>query len=179
MAIYLKRLAKGLLYAGLSLYVIFHEFGTNSLGSYHRWGEAISKWAKTQSGFVSTIADLLYFILILGALIYLVKGVFFLMSLNVEEVPAVEVSLKELFRKPCTSSGDDTENIDRIKRYRDSKLAAMTNSDAAKEYKKTAWVDGLTSDSGPHTQATRRYINAQLAAKTNEQGYQWLKDHRD
>jgi hypothetical protein len=54
-------------------------------------------------------------------------------------------------------------------------MSTMTNAEGAEEYKKTAWVDGLTSDNGKHTQSLKRYIDSSLAAKTNEDGYNWLK----
>lgn len=175
MKIYGNRLVKGILYTGISLYTICHEFGTNWLGSNNRWRDSISEWAETQSDFVSWMASFFIFLIVLFALIFFQKGVYYLFTINVETVPAVDTPLSVKFGKPCGHSDDEGDNIEKFKRYRDSKLSTMTNSEAAEEYKKTAWVDSISSDNGKHTQSVRRYINAKLSAKTNEQGYEWMK----
>ena len=42
MKIYPKRLLKAFAYTGASLFIIFHEFGTNELGANVRWRDSLS-----------------------------------------------------------------------------------------------------------------------------------------
>jgi hypothetical protein len=177
MKIYLKRLLKGVLYSGLSLYYMFHEFGTNWLGSNAKWNDLATSWAQSNGDVALAIVPFLFFVLNIASLIYFIKGLYFLRTMHVEKLSTFEMPLSELFRTPsCDTEDSEYSNIDKIKKYRDSKMTTMTNEQAAEEYKKTAWLDGLTSDSGKNTQSVKRYVNSSLAAKSNEQGYQWLKE---
>jgi len=175
MKTFVKRLLKGLIYTGLSLFFIFHEYGTNSLGSNHKWGDSVSVWAETQSGFVQGASSLFMFVLGFAALIYLVKGVYFITSAHTGKNPVFENSLREKFSKSCSGFDGDNKNIERIKAYRESKLSTMMNSEAAEEYKSTAWIDSLAANGGKKAQATIRFIDSQLAARSNEDGYNFLK----
>jgi hypothetical protein len=175
MEIYGKRLVKGILYTGISLYAICHEFGTNWLGSNNKWKDSISRWAENQPDFISWMSSLFVFLMTFIALALLAKGIYYLCSMHLEKVPAVDTPWSVKFAKPCGNSDDEGDNIEKFQKFRDSKLSTMTNSEAAEEYKKTAWVDSLSSDNGKHTQSVKRYINSKLSAKTNEQGYNWLK----
>jgi hypothetical protein len=176
MAIYAKRFIKGVLYTGISAYYICHEHGTNELGSNNKWEEAVSKWAEGQSAFVSGATSWAMFILSLFILALFAKGLYYLFTMHVESVPSIdETSLIEKLTIGGGPSNNDEDNIDRIKKYRDSKLSAMPNSKAAAEYKKTAWIDAIPKHGGSRTQSVRRYINSQLSAKSNEQAYEWLK----
>lgn len=175
MEIYLNRLVKGVLYTGIGAYTICHEFGTNWLGSNNRWKDSISKWAENQPDFISWLSSFFVFLMALIALVLFAKGIYYLCTMHLEEVPAIDTTFAEKMRTPCTGYGNEGNNIEKFKQYRDAKLSAMSNSAAAEEYKKTAWVDSLTSDNGKHTQSVKRYINSQLAAKTNEQAYEWMK----
>jgi hypothetical protein len=176
MKIYIKRLLKGLLYTGLSFFYAFHEYGTNSLGSKVKWNDLATSWAQNQGDVVVAIVPFLFFILNVAAFVYLIKGGYFLMTMHVEKISTFEVPLSVMFSKPVSGyENSEFSNIDKIKKYRDSKMTTLMNSDAVGEYKKTAWLDGLTSDSGKNTQSLKRFVNASLAAKSNEQGYEWLK----
>jgi hypothetical protein len=175
MEIYVKRLVKGILYTGIGAYTACHEYGTNWLGSNNRWRDSIAKWAENQSDFVSWMASFSVFLMTFIALALLAKGIYYLYTMHLEEVPAIDTTFAEKMRTPCTRHNSGGDNIEKFKQYRDAKLSAMSNYAAAEEYKKTAWVDSLGSDNGRHTQSARRYINSQLASKTNEQGYNWLK----
>jgi hypothetical protein len=175
MKIYPIRLLKAVAYSGASVFIIFHEFGTNSLGADVRWRDTLSRWGESQSAFIEGLVSFLIFVVMVAALVYLVKGFYYFCSLNVEKNPVFENSLKTKFSKPCSGLDGNSSNIERMKQYRDAKLSIMENSLAAEEYKKTAWVDGLTMDGGKHTQTTKRFIDASLAAKTFEEGYLWLR----
>ena len=175
MKIYPKRLLKAFCYTGASLFFIFHENGTNWLGSDVRWGELINRWGSKQSGFVGGLAEFVVMAFSVLALIYLIKGYYYFNTLHIEKNPVFENSIRDKFRKPCSGYDGDESNLEKFKTYRDSKMSTMMNSEAAQEYKKTAWVDSLTSDNGKSTQSVKRYINANLAAKTNTEGYNWLK----
>jgi hypothetical protein len=176
MKIYLKRLVKGLAYLGTSTFVIFHEFGTNSLGSENKWMPQIESWAATQTNFVETLTMVLLIIAMIAVLIYALKGVFYLTTLHIEKHPIFEVSFKQMMA-PVGPSKNSVSNLEKMQAYRDAKMSTMTNEDAAREYMKTAWVDSLISDNGRSTQSTKRYIDSCLSAKTNEDGYNWLKNH--
>lgn len=175
MKIYLNRFFKGIFFTGVSLFFIFHEYGTNYLGSNHRWRDMILSWGDAHSGIFSTLASIFVFLMSFLSLIYLCKGVYFLFTCHMEKFAPLDTSLAEKFKKPCSGYEDSDSNIENFKKYRNAKMATMTNSEAAAEYKKTAWVDGLTSDNGKNTKSVKRYIDSQLAAKSNEQGYNWLK----
>jgi hypothetical protein len=146
MKIYGKRLLKGLIYTGLSLFVIFHEFGTNFLGAKEKWMPMISHWAENQSTFVYGLTKFLMFVAIVAALVYLVKGIYFLCTMHIQKNGVFEVPLSVMFSKPVSGFEGQGNGIDRMKQYRNAKMSTMTNAEGAEEYKKTAWVDGLTSD---------------------------------
>ena len=97
------------------------------------------------------------------------------MTLHIEKHPAFENSIREKFRAPCSGFDGDESNLEKMREYRDSKMSAMMNNEKVIEYTKTAWIDGLTSYNGKSTQSVKRYINAQLSCKSNEDGYLWLK----
>jgi hypothetical protein len=67
------------------------------------------------------------------------------------------------------------QNIENLKRYRNAKMSTMSNSAAAEEYRKTAWIDGLSGVAGYQTKITRNYINAKLGNMSNENGVKWAK----
>jgi len=79
-----------------------------------------------------------------------------------------------------TYSGDSGtgqyQNIDRVKAYRNSAMNLMTSEDAAKEFKQTAWLDGVDSCSGENAERAKKYINSTLSLKDNESALKWLKE---
>ena len=174
MKIYINRFFKGIIYTGISLFFIFHEFGTGTLGANIRWRESTIEWAEKQSGFMSSLVEFLFFAIIFISLIYLIKGIYFLCTIHIERNTVFEIPISVMFSKPSTGF-EDKDNIDRIKKYRDAKLSTMMNSEASEEYMKTAWIDSLEKNKGTSTQTVIRYINSKLAAKSNEEGYSWLK----
>ncbi len=178
MKIYLNRLLKGILFTGLSIFVIFHEYGTNYLGSNHRWREAILDWGETQTGFVSNLTSIAVFLMAFLSLIYLCKGVYYLCTCHLESFSPLDTSLAEKLRKPCSGYDGSESNIDKIIKYRDAKFSAMTNEQMVKDYKATAWLDSLKSNNTPNAGKAREYINSKLSAMDNETAYKWLKNHK-
>ena len=73
------------------------------------------------------------------------------------------------------SSDEEYKSIERLKKYRDGKLSIMDNESAAKEYKKTLWLDGLGTTSGKSTKRAKKYINGKLSIMDNESAYKFLK----
>ena len=167
--IYINRLLKGVIFAGASLFFMFHEFSPSSLGIEVNWQTAIERWAQNQSEFMSGLTQFLYFVAVVASLIFLVKGFYFTFSCHIERHPTFEGAWKQT----SWSTWHGGSNIDRMKEYRESKLSTMTTSEAANEYKATAWLDGYCE--GKSTQSAIRYIDSKLSAMTNEEGYQWLK----
>lgn len=175
MKIYLKRLVKGIGYTTVSIVYIFHEFGTNELGASVTWRDSLEVWAGNKSEFVQGLLTFLVFVLAVLALIYLIKGVYYLTSLTTEKNPVFETSLREKFNKPYSGYDGDGDNIEKMKVYRDSKLTCMSNKVGAEEMKQSVSIDSLLSCKGKSTQSVRRYVSSELSAKSNEEGYQWLK----
>ena len=82
-----------------------------------------------------------------------------------------------IMNMPCDSSEINTnnKNIDDVKRYRNSKMAFMSNDDRAELIKQTGWVDGLDSYSGKRVEDTKSYINSRITFMSSESALDWLK----
>jgi hypothetical protein len=178
MKIYGFRLFKGLFYTGASTAIIYHEFGANSLTFGEKWLPQIEAWSATQSETIQTIVAIATIIALIGVMVYFVKGVFYLWTLKIDKHPAFEIPLSEMLVSSGIGLEDGADALQKMQSYRDSKMATMTNSDAAMEYKQTAWVDGLLSSNSTRTKAVRGYINGELSSRTNVDGYNWLKNRR-
>ena len=175
------RLLKGLVYLGVSGWLICHEFGTNELGSTHKWIPQLEKYASAQGWLFENAILLFVFALMVIPAIYVLKGAYFILTCNHEEADKV-------YGKPLAnfwsglrfgrSSSDDggEDNIDRLKKYRASKMSVMNNEQSVNEYRQTAWLDGMTNNGGRNAQNTKRYINSKLSTMSNEQAYNWIKN---
>ena len=173
------RLLKGLIYTAGSIYAILHEEGNSILGHTEKWVPQLESYAKINDGTILYyLAQLCIFAIYLVPLIYLVKGVYFIFTCNLPEADGIfgKTRIGEFWDALSENKGNSEEkHIERIKGYRDSKLGMMGNEEAAKEYKKTAWIDGVTSGGGKNTERTKGYVNSKLGNMSNEGGYEWLK----
>jgi hypothetical protein len=174
---YIKRLLKAVIYFGLGVFIIIHDNGPRAYDSDHTvWSKQLEVWADSIPGIWGFLASILVLVFHLLPLILLVKGYYYFKTLEFEEGPFD----KDLWVGGGTyeskdSKGKSTDNIEKILEYRNSKMYAMDNKMAAEEFKSTAWVDGLFAGNSENTTRVRNYVNSELAARTNEQGYQWLK----
>ncbi|MFA5067047.1 MAG: hypothetical protein WC466_03280 [Candidatus Izemoplasmatales bacterium] len=163
--VYLKRLFKAIAYGTLGVLYIFRD-----------WDVFFENWAKGQEGFALNMILFAKFVADVASLIFLVKSAYYFMTFHIEDHPCDSVR-DRWFAEGVPCSDEKETNLEKIVEYRKSKLSGMSNSDALKEYKKTAWVDGmLMSDNSSTHRGMRNYLDSKLAGMTNEQGYMWLKD---
>ncbi len=177
---YIKRLLKAIIYSGVAIFIIIHDHGTSShdIGA-NVWGEQLEFWADSIPGNWGVLASILVLIYLILPLILLVKGYYYFTSAHIEEGPLDKLDWSGASFSDLNKPSDgDTANIEKVMEYRNSKMYAMDNKMAAEEFKSTAWVDGLFADKSANTTRVRNYVNSELAARTNEQGYQWLKNNR-
>lgn len=175
---YIKRLLKAVIYFGLGVFLIIHDNGPRAYDTDHTvWSKHLEVWADSIPGTWGFLASILVLAFHLLPLILLVKGYYYFKTLEFEEGPFDKDvwSGKWEWDSSSSSKGGDTDNIKKVLEYRNSKMYAMDNKMAAEEFKSTAWVDGLFAGNSENTTRVRNYVNSELGARTNEQGYQWLK----
>lgn len=171
---------KGIVYLIISSCLIWHEFSGNDKG---KWIPQIVNWGSTNQ-YLDILVTVFLIIVNITVLVYWFKGLSltFLMG-NLTEEQYKETawgnviwwSKKKWYEYDYNTSSNNS-SIDKAKRYRESKFANMSNETKAKEYAKTAWIDGLDSNQGKNVESAKRYIDSKLSAMDNEAGYKWLKN---
>jgi len=174
---------KGIIYLALSSLLIWHEFGTPKSGN--EWIPQIEKWASTNPtlDFFVTILLLVCGIVVL---LYFFKGLsftFIMGGLTKEEyarTPWAKITFSgSISSHLANSSGSGkNNNIEKAKKYRDSKFSTMSNEEMANDYRKTAWIDSLDSNSTKNASKAKKYINSKLSTMDNETSYKWLKGEK-
>lgn len=167
------------------MYIMWHEFGTPLSGN--EWIPQIEKWGEQDPtrDFLATVFLLFGCITVL---VYFLKGLNFTFlsgHLTREEYAQTPFgnlrwNLGSVFRISSYGSKSDPNrsSIENIKRYRDSKFSNMSNDQKAEEYKKTSWLDGLSSNDSHQASKAKDYINSKLSSMDNEAGYKWLKNEK-
>jgi len=74
---------------------------------------------------------------------------------------------------PHSASTSGTDNIERMRTYRDSTMQNMNNDEAAAFMRDTAWIDGLQGG-GSRTNEVRGYINSKLTNMSNDVAMDWI-----
>jgi len=159
--IYIKRLLKAAFFLTTGLLYIYND-----------WDKAIVSWAKYKSEFFIGAIDILVFVMTVTSLIFLVKGAYYLMTLHIEEHPTFDRTFSQMMEGGGTPIVGKSA-FDKLLAYRESKLSAMSTSDAATEYLKTSWIDGYVQSNG----SVRSYLDSKLSAMSTEQGYNWIKSN--
>jgi hypothetical protein len=116
------------------------------------------------------------FVFNLSCVVYAIKGFYYLRTWQFADgLPRFEYKGKLRWGTTTGNSQNKYENIERVLQFRESLLGSRTNAEAAQEYARTSWVDGMLSRGGENTERTRAYIDSKLAGFTNFDGYEWLK----
>jgi len=164
---------KGIVYLTLTSILIWSDF-------YEVWLKQVAAWASTNY-YLDLFTTLALIIVQLTVIVYWFKGLsitFFTLFMSEEAYRQTPFGRKATWNWDSAMShcfGSSSDNVDKIKNYRDAKFSSMTNDEAADTYKKTAWVDGLDNNSGNNTVKTREYINAKLSTMDNDSALKWLK----
>lgn len=129
--------------------------------------------------------QLTMFVYLLLASIYIVQTFLYLRigsAMNGKDSSIIrffKLSLKALQEFPDNSSpstGEKHENIERVLRYRDGKLANMGVADAADYMKGTGHIDHmLTRSDLPQAQKSLDYLNGRLGNMGNDDAVEFLR----
>lgn len=168
---------KGLIYLALTSMLIWHEY---SGSHFDTWSYQLETWASTNKNL-----DMLVTIFLIVAGLFVIKFWFKGLSITCFTLFYGEEAYKQspFGRKAIWNwssatahafGSNSSDNVDKIKNYRNAKFSSMTNDEAADTYKKTAWVDSLGS-TGKNTAKTRNYINAKLTTMDNDSALKWMK----
>ena len=168
--IHLQRMLKGLIFFGVTfLFAINYSDIRNEFWNFLIANEYSSDWLHIMS-FVGIFV-----------VSYFVVGLYYMLNFHLERNPVFENTWADALRggsvTPQGLGGGNGSHINNIKNYRDSVLSTQSQSDGAKEYMKTAWIDGLDSIGGKHTNSAKNYINSKMATMDNSTAYEWLKSN--
>jgi hypothetical protein len=179
----LMRLLKGALGVFIFYYVFF-SISSYEMSSYER---SVQGWFSDNIGesVSEPLTDILSIVFYITVLYLGVRGLFKVVTFN--KVPefaegySFRADIKRLWTTSFWSDIDDfgggsNRGLDKFKAYRDSKLAGMGQKEAAEEYAKTAWVDGLTSNGSKQANRAQSYIDSALGGKGQAEGYSWIRD---
>lgn len=170
---------RGIVYLGLSSLVIWHEFGDKT---GREWIPQLEKYSETLGTIGYCLVQLLIFAIMVIAILYFFKGLNFtfisgdLSVAQYRKTPFGNIIWGRGSISSYLSGSSGASKIDRLKQYRDSKFETMTMEQKANEYRKTAWIDGLDSNTTPNANRARDYINSKLTCMDNETAYKWLKN---
>ncbi len=124
---------------------------------------------------VNFYTGLIFFIPNILTVYFFVQGMYYLFTWNIGSLPIWEnrkAGSGIVINNEIPSS---LNNIQSVLNYRNSKMNAMSNKKAAKEYLKTAWLDGLMNTNTNNTQEAIRFLNSKLGSMGNEQGLKYIK----
>ena len=162
--IHLRRLLKAIIYIGVTLI-----FATSHGQIHDRFWSFLIRGGYSE-GWLNAFG-------LLGFLVagFFLVGLYFLFTFHLERHPTYEISWATALRRP-TGRDIDTPNgnISKLQKFRDSKLGAMSQGTGAKEYLKTAWIDGL-ANGGSNTSAAKRFVDSKLGSMSTSDGYNWIK----
>jgi hypothetical protein len=174
---------RGIIYLVITSFFIWHEFGDKT---GNEWMPKIEDWA-SQNPTLNAVISVALFIFWVVIIIYWVKGLnLTFISGGLTEEQYAETPLGNVvwggrsfasYNSELSNSGSKS-NIDRLKEYRESKMSTMTKEQRADEYRRTALIDGLESNSTKNANGAREYINSKLSAMDNETAYKWLKNQK-
>jgi len=163
---YINRLISGLLRVILSMVWIVK--GPVIEKSYYFKCMIDLDWTSNQWFWIQGLFVITYII----ALYQLVKGCYHLATVQTGYISMFEDKARG--RGSSVSSG--YQNIRRVLEYRNGLMQNMSNAQAAEEYRKTAWLEGMMTTGGSNMKRTAEYINGNLASMSNQAGYDWLKN---